>query len=60
MESAFFCFEVQLMFPQALEDLRNMLAMFGLAPGVDEDIVNVDNHDPMKELQEHLMHKVLE
>ncbi len=48
------------MFPQALEDLRNMLAMFGLAPGVDEDIVNVDNHDPMKELQEHLMHKVLE
>ncbi len=48
------------MLPQVLEDLRNMLAMFGLAPGVDEDIVNVDHHEPMKELPEHLMHKVLE
>lgn len=30
------------------------------APGVDEDIVYVDEHKPVEEIQEHLMHEVME
>ncbi len=30
-------------FPQAFQDLRNMVAIFGHAPGVDE---NTASHDP--------------
>ncbi len=37
-----------------------MAAMFGQAPGVDEDVVNVIYDKPVKELSEHLMHKALE
>ncbi len=37
-----------------------MSAMFGQAPGVDEDVVYVNYDKPVKELQEHLMHKALE
>ncbi len=55
MEGAFLGFEVELVFPQALEDC-NMLTMFSQAPGVDQDIINVDNHKAVKELPEHLVY----
>jgi hypothetical protein len=34
MEKAFFCFEEQLMLTELMEDLRNVMAMFGQAPGI--------------------------
>ncbi len=37
-----------------------MVAMFGHAPGVDEDVIYVNQHELMEKLPEHLMHKVLE
>ncbi len=37
-----------------------MLAMFGQAPGVDEDVVYVNYDKPVKKLPENLMHKALE
>ncbi len=38
MEGAFFGFEEQVEIFQALQDLRNMAAMFGHAPGVDKEL----------------------
>ncbi len=43
-----------------LEDLRNVLAMFGHAPGVYEDIVYVNDDEPMEKLPEHPVHEALE
>lgn len=47
------------MLSEALEDLRNVMAMFG-HPGINQNIIYVDNHGAMKEFPEHLVHKVLE
>ncbi len=38
MEGAFFGFEEQVEIFQALQDLCNMAAMFGHAPGVDKEL----------------------
>ncbi len=46
--------------PQAFQDLRNVVAMFGHAPGVDENVINVDEDESMEILPENLMHEVLE
>ncbi len=46
--------------PQTLEDLRNVLAMFGQAPGVYEDAVYVNDDELMEKLPEHLVHKAME
>ncbi len=40
MEGAFFGFEEQVEISQALQDLRNVMAMFGHAPGVDNNLIN--------------------
>ncbi len=37
-----------------------MVAMFVHAPGVDENVINVDEDEPMEILPEILMHEVLE
>ncbi len=37
-----------------------MVAMFGQVPGVDKDIVDVNDHKAMEKLPEHLVHKPLE
>ncbi len=44
IEGAFLGFKVEMVFLQVLEDLRNVLMIFGQAPGVDQDIIDVDNH----------------
>ncbi len=41
--SAFFGFEEQMVFPQAFQDLRNMVAMFGHAPGEYKGDINVED-----------------
>ncbi len=38
MEGALFRFEKQMEFTQAFQDLRNVVAMFGHALGVDEKV----------------------
>ncbi len=45
--------------PQTLKDLCNMVAMFGQAPRVDEDIIDVYQDEAMEVLSEHLVHEVL-
>ncbi len=45
--------------PQTLKDLRNVVAMFGQAPRVDEDIIDVYQDEAMVVLSEHLVHEVL-
>ncbi len=60
MEGAFFCFKEQVIFSESLEDLRNMLAMFGLTPGVYKNVIDVDENELMEKLPEYLVHKILE
>lgn len=36
------------------------MVMFGQVPGVDKDIVNVYDEEPMEELPEHLIHWQME
>ncbi len=43
-----------------LKDLRNVVAMFGQAPRVDQDVIDVDQNEAMEVLSEHLMHEILE
>ncbi len=45
---------------EPLKDLLNMVAMVGQVPGVDEYIIDVDNHEGMEELPEQLVHEILE
>ncbi len=47
MEGEFLSFEEQMEFSQAFQDLCNVVVMFGQAPGVDEDIINVDEDESM-------------
>ncbi len=34
--------------------------MFGQAPRVDEDVIDIEQDEPMQILSEHLMHEILE
>jgi len=42
------------------EFLKDLVAMFGQVPGVDQDVNNIHDDEPMEELLEHLVHKPLE
>ncbi len=37
-----------------------MVAVFSLVPGVNEDVVNIDDDELMEKLSEHLIHEPLE
>ncbi len=45
---------------EPLKDLLNVVVMVGQVPGVDENIIDVDNHKVVEELPEHLVHEFLE
>ncbi len=60
MKGEFYGFEGQVEATQALQDLCNVVALFGYSPGVDKDIINIDEDEPMKILPENLMHEILE
>ncbi len=49
MELALLQLEVQMVLAEPLKDLRNMLAMVGQVPGVDEYIIDVDNEEGVEE-----------
>ncbi len=59
MKWAFLSFEEEAELPQTLKGLRNVVAMFGQAPRVDEDIIGVYQDEAMEVLPEHLVHEVL-
>lgn len=44
MKATFLSLEEQLLLAKPLKDLRNVVAMFGLAPGIDNDVMNVYDH----------------
>lgn len=58
MEGAFFRFEKELIFSQLLEDLLNMLAMFGRGLRVQD--VDVNQHKAVKVFPEHLIYAALD
>lgn len=60
VELGFLKFQIEVVLPELLEDLRYVVAMFGQVPGVYKDVINVDNHEAMQELPEHLVHEPLE
>lgn len=60
VELTIFQLEVEMEFPQFMEDLFHMVVMFGQVPGVNDYVVDVDDDEMMEELLEHLFHKGLE
>ncbi len=60
MELALLQTEVQMVLAEPLKDLLNVVAMVSQVPGVDENIIDVDNHEVVEELPEHLVHEFLE
>lgn len=43
---------------QLLEDLWNMMPMFGQVPGLHQDVINVDQHEAVN--SQNLIHESLE
>lgn len=56
VELVFLQLEVQMVLPQLPKDLLHVVVMFGQVPGVDEDVIYVDDN----ELPKHLIHETLE
>ena len=46
--------------PEPLEHLSDMFDMLFRVLGVDEDVVEVDDHEHVKEVREDVVHEVLE
>lgn len=51
MEGAFLGLEEKVEISQTFQDFRNVLVMFGQAPGVDEDFIYIDKKESMKKLR---------
>ncbi len=49
-----------MVFSQAFQDLRNVVAMFGHTPGVDQDLIYVDEYEFVEEIPGNLVHEILE
>lgn len=60
MEFTFLRLLEQIALSEFLEDLCNMEALFSQAPGGHQDVINVNQHEMVKILPEHLVHVVLE
>ncbi len=52
--------QVEMVFPEMLQDLLDVVAMFGQVLGVNQDVIDVNYDGAMKELPEHLVHEPLE
>lgn len=55
VELTLFQLQVQLVFPELLEDMHHVLAMSIQILGVDQDVVDADDDEVMEELPEHLI-----
>lgn len=60
VELTFLKLQVEVVLPELLEDLRHVAAIFSQVPGVDQNVVNIHEDEPMGELPEPLIHKPLE
>ena len=56
VELALLQLDIEVVFSQLLQDLHQVLAMFGQVPGVDQDVVDVDDDEASEVLPEHLIH----
>ncbi len=52
--------QVEMVFPEMLQDLLDVVVMFGQVLGVNQDVIDVKYDGAMKELPEHLVHEPLE
>ncbi len=59
-ELTFLELQTEMVFPDLFQDLRDVVAMFGQVPGVNQNVINVNCDDAMKELPENLVHEPLE
>ncbi len=48
VEGAFLSLEIELMLTEPLKDLRNVQVVFGLVPGVHQDVIDVHQHETVK------------
>ncbi len=53
-------FQVEVVFTELFQDLRDVLAMFGQVPGVNQDVINVHYYKSVEKLPKPLVHKPLE
>ncbi len=60
MELALLQLEIEMVMAELLEDLLDVEAMFSQVPGVNENVVDVDDDESLEELPEHLIHIALE
>ncbi len=52
--------QVEVVSPELFQDLRDVVAMFGQVPGVNQDVVDVNYDKSVEELPEHFVHEPLE
>ncbi len=52
--------QVEMVFLELFQDPRDMVAMFGQLPEVNQDVVDVHYDKSVEKLPEHLVHKPLE
>lgn len=59
MKCTFFSLKEEVEFSEFGEDGPYVLVVFGEAPGVNEDVINIHDHEAVEILPEHCMHEVL-
>jgi hypothetical protein len=60
MELAFLGFSIKLVFPEAMEDLTDLITMFVRVVRVDQNVVEVDDYADVSEVRENVIHESLE
>ncbi len=60
VELALLELQVEVVFPELSQNLRNVVVMFGQVLGVNQDVVDVHYDKLVENLLEHLIHKPLE
>ncbi len=48
-----------MVFPELFQDLRDVVAMFGQVPGLNQDVIDVHYDKSVEKLPEHLVHNPL-
>ena len=60
MEETFLGFRIKSVFPEATEDFPDMLLMISDVIGVDENVVEIDDHTNIEHVGKDVVHKMLE
>ncbi len=51
--------QVEVVFPELFQDLRDVVAMFGQVPGVNQDVIDVHYYKLVEKLPENLVRKAI-